>query len=366
MSRRRWSIWLGPPIAIAIVAVGLMRLQAGADAGGKATPVAAGACAESPVARDAAGRVERGPRGAWWRLTERLDSNGLMIGRGLVLGQGGAVRFTLQLSSETLASGPVGGLVALTTDDGTASEVRLVSIDKVCSWTVRRSSDVVRGAFIDPSDGSVVGHALGRETRADLGTWRYSTTGAAPTLILGPIDPDALGERVFGTDYRLDTKTKRLAVQSCSDVACVTRLVDLGDAASRVTVIAGPQGQVIGFAGGKLLTWDRCEGLPCGILAWDIASGTSALVVDRAESAAVTEDGELLVAVKSSIRGRAVRLAVGRDSEVLIMGIALEEQLLAGGVTGFAGFEAAPDEVALAITNGTPRAFRPAAAEVLP
>ncbi|HUQ43921.1 MAG TPA: hypothetical protein VM451_05855 [Candidatus Limnocylindria bacterium] len=366
MSRRRWSIWLGPPIAVAIVAVALIRLQAGAEAGGKATPVAAGACAESPLTRDADGKVSRGgAKGAWWRLTERLDGKGFMIGRALVLGQGGAVRVALQLRSETLASGPVGGVVALTTDDGSISEIRLVSIAKACSWTVHQAMDLVRGAFVDPSDGSVVAHLLDRSTREDLGTWRVAATGGDPTLVLAPLPPAALG-RVFSTDYRLDAAGRRLAVQSCSDLACITRIVDLADPSRAVITIDGQQGQIVGFAGGRLVTWAQCVGLPCGVLAWDFAARTSTEIVDRAESAAVTEDGEFLLAVKDSIRNRTIRVAVGRGGEVAVKGVSRDEQVLSGGVTGFAGYEGNADEVALAIPNGTPHAFRPSAAEVLP
>jgi hypothetical protein len=366
MSRRRWSIWLGPPIAVAIVAVALIRLQAGAEAGGKATPVAAGSCSESPLAQDADGKVSRGGAdGAWWRLAERLDANGFMVGRALVLGQRGAVRLTLELKNETLASGPVGGLVALTTDDGSASEIRLVSIAKACSWTVHRTSDLLRGAFLDPADGSVIAHVLNRSTREDLGTWRYSTTAATPALVLAALPQAALG-RVFSTDYRLDAEGRRLAVQSCSDTACVTRIVDLVDASKPLITIDGAQGQVVGFAGGRLVTWAQCVGLPCGIVAWDVAARTSTEIVDRAESAAVTDDGEFLLAVKDSIRNRTIRVAADRGGEVAVRGVARDEQVLAGGVTGFAGYEGGPDEVGLAIPNGTPRAFRPSAAEVFP
>jgi hypothetical protein len=365
MSRRRW-LWLGPPLAILIGAVGLSRFGPGAEAGPKGTPLAAGACAGTPLVRDAAGRMPRGKgQGAWWRLTDKLDANGAMAGRGLALGVGGGSRFNLELATETLASGPVGGLVALTTSDDTASEVRLISVDEACSWTVHHTSDIARGAILDPRDGSVIVHLLARESRADLGTWRIPAEGGAPVLVLGPLAEGVVGERVFSTDYRLDGSSALLAVQSCSDTDCVTRIVDLANPATSPVTLDQDQGQAIGFAGSRLVTWSKCAGLPCSIEAWDLAAGTSQVIVDRAESAGVTDDGSFLVAVKDAARGRVIRVAVDRAEEAFIKGVGRNERVIPGGFGGFVGYQGGLDEIAIATQNGNPHSFRPAAAEVI-
>jgi hypothetical protein len=365
MSRRRWVLWLAPPIAVAIAVIGLSRVLGSADAGPQGTPVAAGACAETPLVREADGRVRRG-EGAWWRLADTLDANGGMTGRRLALGLGGSQKLNLELATETLVSGPVGGLVVVTTDDGAASEVRLVSVDKACSWTVHRAPDVARGAILDPRDGSVLVHLLARDSRSDLGTWRIAAGGGAPELVVGPLPQGILGDRVFSTDYRIDVAAGLLAVQSCSDTECATRIVDIAKRGRNPILLDGPQGQAIGFAGTSFLTWSHCEGLPCPIEAWDLTTRASTELVDRAESAAVTEDGTELVAVKDAARGSVVRIAVGRGGQVFIKGVGREEQLVPGGFGGFAGSEGRLDEVGLVTPNGNPRNFRPAAAEVIP
>lgn len=369
MSGRRWSMWLGPPIALLAVALVLGRFEAGAEAGGRTTPPPVGTCAASPISADAVGRPRRdvGPQ-SWWKLSERLDGNGVMAGRQLAVGRGGSTSLMLDLAIETAASGPIGGVVVVATDDGRRSEIRLVSSLQACSWLVDRSEDVVRGAILDHGDGSVLAHLVDRETRADLGTWRFGARGAlteaamvAPPLPLGSVDGP-----VWITDLRLDQAGRLLAVQSCTDTGCLTRLFDLRAPGRDPTTLSGGQGSLLGFAGGRVLTWSTCVGFPCGIQSWDIATAKATVVLDRADAAAVTADGRFVIASTDARAGHTLRIELATGARALIKGVTADELLLPVGVAATSGLQVGADEIAVAAPGANPRSFRPAAAEVIP
>src|SRR6266542_3293015 len=152
MSRRHWSLWLGPPLVVLTVGLVLSRFQPAAEAGGRSTAPPAGACAGSPVSTDAAGRVRQDVGvGSWWRIADRLDESGSMAGRQLAVGRGGATGLTLDLAVESAASGPLGGGVVVASDDVRQSTIRFVSDAASCSWLVHQSADVVRAAILDPT-----------------------------------------------------------------------------------------------------------------------------------------------------------------------------------------------------------------------
>lgn len=368
MSGRRWSMWLGPPIALLAVALALSRFQAGAEAGGRTTPPPAGACAAMPIDADAAGRPRRdvGP-GSWWKLTERLDGNGALSGRQLAVGRGGSTVLMLDLATETAASGPIGGVVVVATDDGRWSEIKLVSSVQACSWLIDGSDEVVRGAILDHGDGSVLAHLVDRETRADLGTWRFDARGALaePALVAPPLPLGVVDGAVWVTDLRLDQTARNLAVQSCTDTACLTRLFDLRAPGKDPTILAGRQGSLLGFAGGRVLTWAACVGFPCAVQSWDIATTKATVLLEGADSAAVTADGRYVVA-STGARGGALRIELATGARALIRSVAPDELLLPAGVAATSGYQVGADEIAVVAPGANPHSFRPAAAEVIP
>jgi hypothetical protein len=373
---RRWARWLGPPILLGAVALVLSQFHAGEVVGGRTTAPLVGACAASPLATDAAGKPRRdvGP-GSWWTLADRLDAHGAMAGRRLAVGRDGATTFGLDLPVESAASGPVGGVVVLATDGEQASEIRLVSVTGACSWLVGSSNDVVRGAILDPLDGSVLAHLVSRDTRADLGTWRFGGAGKAamdtPVLAAPPLDEGLLKGPAWVTDLRLDTTARLLAVQSCTDTGCLARVFDLQAAANAPVVLRGvttdgAQGPMLGFANGKLLTWAACQGYPCAVQAWDLATAASSVVIDRADGAALTRDGRFLVASTDSRAGRTLRVDLISGKAALVRGVRAGEQLLSSSVAATSGVQLNVDEVAICAPGGAPHSFRPVAAEVIP
>ena len=368
MSKRRWSIWLGPPIALIAIALALSRFQAGAEAGGRTTVQSAGACASSPMEKNGRGQPNPGVgHGAWWTLSGLLDANGALVGRHLAMGRGGAANLTLDLPSDALASGPTGGIVAVTADDGRHSQVSLVSEANGCAFTLASTPELARGAIVDPADGSVLVHLVDREGRADLGTWRYAADGTGERVLVAPaLEPDAARGPTWVTDLRVASDARLLAVQSCTDMGCLTRVFDMELGLVPVARFEGAQGSLIGFGADGVITWGQCFGFPCPIQRWSSSTGEATIVVAKAESAAVSANGRFLVAVTDSMRNGFVRVDLSAGDVKGLRGMNANERLVPGGVLGLLGIEVRPDEVGLASDGAIPHPFSPAGAEVLP
>lgn len=363
MSGRRWSLWVGPPVALVAIALVIGRLLPGTDLDGE-TLRPAGVCAGSPPV----GSTMHAVPGAWWRLVDRLDGNGSLVGRTLSAGTGGSASIALELGAESAASGPVGGLVAVATDDGRFSEVRLVSAVEGCSWLVQRSSEVVRSAILDASNGSLLVHLVARGTRVDMGAWRIvgRDPGAARSLVLGPLPPKPALGPIWTTTLRMDATGTTLAAQSCGEAGCVTRLLALDGQDAAVRLVGGPdQGPLIGFTGKLVVTWAYCEGLPCPVQAWEAGVGKPVTLVDQADGAAFTGDGRYLVAVLDGT-GRATRVDLLDLSSQRIEGVTAGDLPLETGTGAYAGFEVGPDEVALGAPGADPHAYSPARAALAP
>lgn len=364
MSERRWKLWIGPPIAIVAVALILGRLQPGAEAGGRVTPRPVGVCAKAaPVMRGAAAA-----RGTWWRMVDRLDAGGALVGRTFFAGSGGATNLTLELGAESSASGPVGGMVTVTSDDGQSSDVRLVSALEGCSWLLHQTQDVVRSAILDPSSGSVLAHLVTRETRADMGTWRISgmDPDAALALVLQPLlqQPD-LGP-IWATELRLDPSGRHLAVQSCAEGGCLTRIIALDGSDVGVGKVGGlEQGSLIGFTGDRVITWAHCQGLPCEVQGWRTGAAKPDTLIDLAAGAGLTPDNHYLLVVLDGT-GRATRVDLSGNAAQRIQGVHAGDLPLTTGVDAYAGYEVGADEVALGTPGADPQAFNPSKAAAAP
>lgn len=370
MSGRRWSRWLGPPLALVAVALLLSRLEPGAEAGGHVTPRPAGVCANAAPAL----RGLHGVRGTWWRLVDRLDAGGTLVGRTLFAGQGGSTNLALELGAESSASGPVGGMVVVSTDDGVFSDVRIVSAVEGCSWLIHRTQDVVRSAILDPAGGSVLAHLVARETRDDRGTWRIGgmDPDVAVKLVLAPLPAQASLGPIWATDLHLDKSGRKLAVQSCAESACVTRVVSLGaDAVAPKQLGGRDQGEIIGLAGDRLITWAHCQGLPCSVQAWTAGAATPATLADTAAGAALTGDARYLIVVLDGT-GRAARIDLAGNAgsagnaSVRVQGVAPGDLPLEAGTGAYAGFEVGADEIAIAAPGADPNAFNPSTAALAP
>ena len=151
-----------------------------------------------------------------------------------------------------------------------------------CSWVVGSERDVIRRATIDRSGTAIYEMRVDRATRADLGIWRRPVDGsAAPVRILDPIAPDARFGRTFSTEFAWDLAGDRLAVQSCGEFACRTRLLDPRGGTAQM--LDEPDlGLLVGVDGDSIVTYADCHGLPCPIVSTDITTGERRTLADAA------------------------------------------------------------------------------------
>jgi hypothetical protein len=245
--------------------------------------------------------------------------------------------------------------------------IQLVSAVAGCAWLVHETSDVVRGAILDPADGSALAHLVERATRADLGTWRFGAPGALtePVMVAPPLGAGQ-GGVIWATDLQLDQAGRRLAVQSCGEAACLTRIFDLKVTGTLVRILEGDQGTLIGLSGGRLVTWSACRNLPCSILSWDVATGGHQALLDAAQTGALTADGRWLMATVDAQAGRTLRYELATGGRRLVRGVGSGEVVLGGGFAATSGLQLNADEIGIALPGAIPHSFRPAAAEVIP
>src|SRR5260221_3620353 len=238
MFKRRWRVLIGPPLILIVAVLALGRTDRAVIAGRVVAVPSLGACA-SPAAVAA----DHAAPGAWWKTIDALDSSGTLIGRQLFIGNGAKAAAQIDLPVESSASGPVHGIVVVTADDGTSSQIRLVSVAGRCALVVAERTDVVRSAIVDPHDGSIFAHVVARDSRADLGTFRImaSSSGGWEEALVAPPLGDLTSEigTVWATNLKLDHAGSHLAVQSCTDLGCLTRVFDLAAPGSAAKIVRG-------------------------------------------------------------------------------------------------------------------------------
>jgi hypothetical protein len=304
MELARRTRWIVSSLPVALVAVAALARPAPPGVLAAAAMVSERACPLAGEASGGGGALDGAS--AWYRLDATLDAGGTLVGRRLVAGRGSA-RWTAQLPAESFASGPVGGRVLVGDDDGHRSRLRLLDTARGCWAVVGTEDDVIRSALLAADGGLVYEHRVDRGTRHDLGVWardvpaldvsRQVLTGLAADPVIGP---------TFSTTLLL-ADDGRIAVSSCGERACRTRVADLATGAASAVVVTGP---AAGVAGGQLVALEPCEGLPCPMQAIDLASGARSSLGPATGAASLAPDGSGLL-VLAGERG----LRVGRASE---------------------------------------------------
>jgi hypothetical protein len=296
---KRWLLRLGPPL-VAVGALGLVAAVSAGAAGDRPwDPPDCGPGTGSDTARAALTRPG-GPEGltgeAWYRLDPILDAGGTLAGQRLELGLHGRGSRYVELPPESFAAGPFGGLVLVGADDGNVSTVRAIDAAAGCARLIARESSVVRRAVIDPAGTSVYEFRVDRATRADLGVWRHPLAGGDAELVVGPLPADERFGRTYSTELAWSLEGDSLVVQQCGYTNCRTRLVEPDGGG--VSTIARPElGELIGVAGGRVVAYAACHGLPCQIVSVDASTGRTAVVADAAGLAQLvpTETGPKVV-----------------------------------------------------------------------
>jgi hypothetical protein len=277
----RWFRRAGPGIA----AVGAVVVIASTTAGARPESWAPPPCAGSP-------RIGEAPIGAWYRLDPTLV-DGARSGQRLTIGgPGNAGVRGLDLDPESFATGPFAGTVLAGTDDGSTSRVSLIDVAAGCAWTVDRSEGVVRRATVTPDGASLIEFRLERRTRADLGIWRRPLDGrGALERILPPIEPDDRFGPTWLTELSWSDDGYMLAVQSCGEVACRVRWLDLRSGVGGA--VSDPSlGELVGMTGDRLVARGACRGLPCPVRSVELDDGSVSTIVRSAGQAVLVRDGE--------------------------------------------------------------------------
>jgi hypothetical protein len=308
MVESRWSRRISPVLAALGAVVAVVATTAGATATWAPPP-----CAGPPS--PGAGGI-----GAWYRLDPTIV-DGVRTGQRLSLGRADALApSVVDLDPESFASGPFGGTVLAGTDDGRSSRMSLIDLAAGCAWSVGTAGDVIRHATVTPDGSAIVEFRVDRRTRADLGVWSRPLDGREPRRILGPLEADSRFGPTWLTELGWSDDGGALVVQSCGEVACRFRLLDLRSGST--AMVADPSiGSLVGVADDHIVARGACRGLPCPLVALRRDGGPPVMLDEAAGQAVMIRDAVGRSEIVHEVGGdptalRAVR-PDGRDSRAL-------------------------------------------------
>lgn len=291
-----------------------------------AAPAMVGAQSPPTEGRGPCG-TPRGPAlGSWYRRTAQIDERGWLRGYRLDAGRpDGSRTVRVQQSPESFASTPVAGTLLHGSDDGARSVVRTTRLAGGCDRVLFSTRHVVRRGTLAPSGDAAYLHLVDRRTRADLGIWRYrlSRTEKLVRVMPGLADPsDGPFGRTWATRLTWSASGRTLAVQSCGQEGCRTRLLTVSTGRWVLDDRPG-QGGLIGLDESTRYGYAACHGLPCPIVAIGVdgrqrqltpPAGTAAFLGHEIWYEAPTRAGavELRVADTSGRHDHAVTHGRGR------------------------------------------------------
>lgn len=320
MVESRWLRRLVPVVAVFGSVVAAVSSTAGAPPVAWLPPACSGAPVPGP-----------GGIGAWYRL-EPVITDGARTGQRLTVGR--ATTDTpafIDLDPESFASGPFGGTILAGTDDGRSSRLSLVDLAAGCAWPVAEAVDVIRHATLAPGGRSIVEFRVDRRSRADLGVWSRPLDGPAASRILGPLEPDPRFGPTWITELGWSDDGRTLVVESCGEVACRFRLLDLSSDES--SLVADPTlGDLVGLADDRIVVRGACRGLPCPVIAVDRSGGRPVILADAAGQAvlATDETGEAVVVHERDVDGRVVAAIRPDGTDIRGIPVAADGRRLVG------------------------------------
>jgi len=274
-----WFRRAGPGIA----AIGAVVLVA-------STTVGARPASWQPPQCDGMPRIGSAPVGTWYRIDATIV-DGVRSGQRLtVAGPGTAAVRGLDLDPESFASGPFAGTVLAGTDDGATSRLSLIDVGAGCAWSIDRSDDVVRRATLTPDGSTLIEFRVDRMSRADRGVWRRPLVDrGAVERILPPIGPDERFGPTWLTELSWSDDGTLLAVESCGEVACRIRWLDVRTGVSGA--VSDPTlGGLVGITSDRLVAHGACRGLPCPLRSVALVHGGISTIVPSAGKAVLTRD----------------------------------------------------------------------------
>jgi hypothetical protein len=341
MLESRWFRRAGP----GVVALGAVALVASTTLGAGDRPWEPPPCPDSTAAAPRHGSV-----GAWFRVDPWVV-DGERRGQRLAVGTADGAPRTVDLDTESFAAGPVGDQVLVGTDDGSASRLSIIDLRLGCRRLLAATTDVIRRATLSPDGSTAFEFRVARVTRADLGVWRRELRApGSATRVLAPVPPDTRFGRTWSTDFAWSVDGSRLAVQSCGEVACRTRVLD--PVTGRVQAIAEPDlGLLAGLTRDRVVVHAACRGLPCPLYSVAIADGARIVLDAAAGRAALALDADGRPRAVHEVGGagpdlRSLRL--DGTGELRVRADPSGARLVPGAARSQSGVEVGPEWLALA------------------
>jgi hypothetical protein len=274
-ARRRTSI--RPPFIAPLAVMGTAALITLAAAQlAVAAPLFGSSSATDCSTGGAAARAMSRHVGAAPVVSQKLDTRGEFIGRGLAF----AGRAALALPVDSFVGQPAGDALVYTSSLLGHSEIHLADLGAGCDTIIARTSNVARSAVLDPSGGAIYVHSVTFPGRADAGVTRYPLDGNAPLHVVPNLPDDSRFGLNFATQLGWSADGAMLFVQSCGAEECRTRLLNVASGAI-TTFDTDGQGPIIGVSARHLVTYSACGGLPCAVLSTDTRSGATTTLVDQ-------------------------------------------------------------------------------------
>jgi hypothetical protein len=257
----------------------------------------------------------------------------------------------MHLPAEAVVGGPVDGIVAVAADDGTRSTVTLVDLARGCATDVGSTTEVIRAVTLTPDGSAVLEARVDRARRADLGVARRAVARPhAAALWLDPLPPDARFGTTWATSFMWALDGRRLAIQTCGERACRTRIVDAATAQVVRSVTDPELADAVGLTADALVVHAACGGLPCPIVAVPVAGGRPVTLAAAAGQAALTRDDDGRAVVVHETRPDAGTLRVVRLDGTHVADLPadpLGRRLVPGAGRSGGAVELPPDAVVL-------------------
>lgn len=259
-----------------------------------APPAAATAVPSVPVApsvpvvplRPAASPLGYGLDGSgWFQLDAPDDGTGAITRYVLIAGRLGWVgSFTVELPNPAFAAGPFGDQILYGGDDGTRSEIAVLSVADGSRRVLLTSAQPVWRATLDRDAAHLYYVLLDRVTREDLGIWRLRLDGSTKSeLVMAPPAWVAELQPVTAVEFVWGATGDALAVYACGlGVGCRTRVLDVATGKVRSYDEVPLLGDIIGVTSDAYIAYENCSGFPCRLTRVDLATGTVDTLVDEA------------------------------------------------------------------------------------
>lgn len=221
-----------------------------------------------------------------------VDDQGILTGYVLSVQIEDGSETKTSLPVESIFAGQFGALLMYSFDtDKTGSEVHAIDVRTGCDLLIVEPADVVRAITVDPSGENIYVKTVSRDTRQDLGIWRYKINGEKGEVLAHPMPATDYGPPWY-TTLGWSSDGQSLVIDACGLAACATRILDL--TTGNVDDYLDLHGQMIGVNDRELFAFADTDHRPSDVLAISRADGAEKIIVGGIIAAKLEADGETL------------------------------------------------------------------------